>query len=93
MTTTTPIKHRTLRLTRTGDTLALVITQQDGDGIRRECYYLQPIASGFALSKSDGTRYHTSASVCDCPDQRHRGRLRPCKHISAVRKLKELGKL
>ena len=28
--------------------------------------------------------YFTTTNACSCPDFRYRGRLRPCKHISAL---------
>lgn len=85
---------RTMRVVEDGGQIALVITQQQDDGtLEREAYYLQSIASGWAFSKTDGTRYHVSAALCTCRDNQYRGRVRPCKHRAAVQRLVALGRL
>jgi hypothetical protein len=90
---TSQTKSRTMRAVDNNGSLTLVVTQTDGDTMTREVYYLQPIASGWAFTKTDGARYHVSADLCTCRDNEYRGRVRPCKHRAAVRKLQSLGKL
>lgn len=83
-------RQRTVRLTRTGASLALVIRQVEAGRTTVDAYYLQRIASGWALNKTDGTRYHTSAEYCSCKGftfHKH------CKHNSALIALKSVGKL
>ncbi len=87
-----PTKSRTLRIVENGDTLALVITETTGNSTKRDAYFLQPIASGFAFNKDDGTRYHTSQEVCSCPGHKYHSKT-VCKHRAAVQRLVALGRL
>jgi hypothetical protein len=90
MQTATPTRQRTVRLTRTSDTLALVIRQVEAGKTTVDAYFLQRIATGWAFSKHDGTRYHTSESLCTCKGHQ---RWKHCKHSEAVKALKQRGKL
>jgi hypothetical protein len=94
MQTATPAKQRTLRLTRAGDTLALVITEQKGGRLQCDAYYLSPIKGGYRFSKHDCTEYTVTPSTCSCPGHVNHGRKGTvCKHRAALTKLMETGKL
>jgi hypothetical protein len=90
MQTATPTRQRTLRLTRTGDSLALVITEQKGGRLQCDAYYLSPIKGGWRFSKHDCAIYEVTPKSCNCKGftfHRH------CKHTEALRKLESIGKL
>ena len=35
-------------------------------------------------------RYYSTPDACSCPDWQYRGRLRPCKHVRALRQAIDL---
>jgi hypothetical protein len=96
-----PKVSRSLRLSQIDGTQVLTITMQQGtrDPLVR-CYDLleEPGTNGleFALSKSElagGETYHVSLDdFGSCTCRGHRG-WRPCKHLAALRKLRELGRI
>jgi hypothetical protein len=79
MQTATPTRQRTVR-----------IRQVEAGKTTVDAYFLQRIATGWAFSKHDGTRYHTSESLCTCKGHQ---RWKHCKHSEAVKALKQRGKL
>jgi hypothetical protein len=94
MQTTAPARQRTVRLTRAGDTLALVITEVKGGRVQCDAYYLSPIAGGYRFSKHDCTEYTVTPSTCTCPGHVNHGRKGTvCKHRASLTRLIETGKL
>jgi 3-polyprenyl-4-hydroxybenzoate decarboxylase len=94
MQTTVPTRKRTVRLCRTGDTLALVITEQKSGRLQCDAYYLSPIEGGYRFSKHDCTVYTVTPSSCTCPGHVNHGRKGTvCKHRAALVALKERGKI
>ncbi len=90
----TTTKTRTVRLAADGK--ALVIHQQTGrQAIQVDAYFLARTAEGWSLSKHDGARYEVNATAgtCQCRGHQQHGHKTVCKHIAAVRKLIDLGKL
>lgn len=83
-------KTRTVRLTQTAGGPALVIRQTEAGKTTVDAYFIQRIASGWAFSKHDGTRYHVSADVCTCKGN---GRWGHCKHRESLVALTAAGKL
>ena len=87
-------KTRTLRLTHTGDSLALVIHQQEGrQAIQVDAYFLTVTPDMVVFGKHDGTRYEVRGNACSCPGHKHYGHKTVCKHVAAVAKLTEMGKI
>jgi hypothetical protein len=94
MQTATPARQRTVRLTRTGESIALVITEQRSGRIQCDAYYLSPIQGGYRFSKHDCTVYDVTPSTCSCPGHVNHGKKgMVCKHRAALVALKERGKL
>jgi hypothetical protein len=94
MQSATPTRQRTVRLTRTGDSLALVITEAKGGRIQCDAYYLSPIEGGYRFSKHDCTEYTVTPTSCTCPGHVNHGRKGiVCKHRAALVALKQRGKL
>jgi hypothetical protein len=90
MQTTTPTRRRVVRLSRTGDSIALVITEQKGARVQCDAYYLSPIQGGYRFSKHDCTVYDVTPATCTCKGNQRWGH---CKHRESLQALKERGKL
>src|SRR5262245_29460608 len=102
MTTATAEKKRTMRLTGN----ALVITEEENGTRQVFCHFLsedaasQPDHRVFHLGKHDGTPYRVVVTPeerfceCKCPGHKFRRRGgKACKHVAALRRLVEMGRL
>jgi hypothetical protein len=98
MATATTTGTRTVRLVE-GESRALVIRQESARGVQVDAYFVSDLpGGGYRLSKHDGTAYEIrldgTADTCTCPGHVYRGRRGTvCKHVGAVRVLRERGKL
>ena len=96
--------QRTMQFIKTGLVMLLWIKQgnkTDGYMVEDTSAYQNSDASSYRLTKTDGTVYDVlldgPGSLCDCKGFEHRGMQtkdgRGCKHIAAMSKLKQLGKV
>ncbi|HEY7327881.1 MAG TPA: SWIM zinc finger family protein [Gemmataceae bacterium] len=93
-----------MQFIKTGMVSLLWITQgkkTDGYQLEDTSAYNNADSPTFRLTKTDGTVYNVlldgPASLCDCKGFEHRGMQtkdgKGCKHVAALSKLKEMGKI